>query len=353
MLQNRFKFTDRSINTLANEGYFWDTSLPKFGIYIGKRNKTFIALQGRNRKKLGHYPTTSLSDARTKAKAIFYGPQPKKAPEVKIKASEAITEYLSLIKIRTRTLNDYERLLNRHLLPTLGNYRLPSITATDILKITDALHHTPSEARHAHAAMQTFFNWCVPRHLKISPMYGLKSPAKPGKRFRILTSDEIKAVWHATSGYNLDHIIKICIATGMRRSEAAAIQPSWIKDNLLTIPAHISKNHQETDIPLTPLLADLITHAPFNRFNWARAKEAHDTSSSVQDYVLHDLRRTFRSKLSEWRCCDSDTAERLIGHKVGSDIQNIYDRWTYLPEKKEALEKYESHLRAILNIPTS
>lgn len=352
MLQNRFKFTDRSIDALDREGYYWDSSFPKLGLYVGKRNKTFITLQDRNRKVLGHYPVLSLARARDKIRAILYSPAPENAPQVKIKTSKAIDEYLSGLHIRSRTLRDYSRLLRRHLLSTLGAYSLSAITAIDILKITDNLRHVPSEARHAHAAMQTFFNWCIPRYIKISPMHGLRSPAKPGKRSRILSNDELKAVWHAVSGYDIDHIVKLCIATGMRRSEAAALHPAWIQGEILIIPPTISKNHDEIVLPITPLIMPLLALAPFSRFNWTRAKHAHDASSHVQNYTLHDLRRSMRSKLSEWRCCDSETAERLIGHRVGSEVQKIYDRWTYLPEKREALEKYHAHLQRVLNLTT-
>jgi len=44
--------------------------------------------------------------------------------------------------------------------------------------------------------------------------------------------------------------------------------------------------------------------------------------------------------------------ERLINHISGvtSDVEEIYDVWTYLPEMRKAVENYETHIRQVLRI---
>jgi hypothetical protein len=99
-----------------------------------------------------------------------------------ISLEHALEEYLRSLSTRTRTATEYERLLKRHFIPTLGHRRISEMVARDILAVTNKLLHAPTECRHAHVAMQTFLNWCVPRYLTASPMAGLKTPTKPSKR---------------------------------------------------------------------------------------------------------------------------------------------------------------------------
>jgi integrase len=140
-----------------------------------------------------------------------------------------------------------------------------------------------------------------------------------------------------------------------------------MQGDLLVIPKEHTKGKREHIIPLPSfshsLIASLPTQSPFvfsareeseTPFNgWSQSKRKLDKLSGISGWCLHDLRRTFRTKLSEWKCCDPDTAERLIGHKVGSEVSRIYDRYDRLPEKREAMVRYTAHLQLIIGHTTS
>jgi integrase len=71
----------------------------------------------------------------------------------------------------------------------------------------------------------------------------------------------------------------------------------------------------------------------------------------MDHWTIHDLRRTFRTGLSE---CDVDfeTAERIVGHltpATRNKTASIYDRYDYWPQKKAAMKKWEARLRTILD----
>ena len=134
------------------------------------------------------------------------------------------------------TKYEYERILTKHMLPAIGSKSLVDLSARDILAITDKLRHTPTECRPAHAAMSSFFGYCVPRYLPLSPMTGLKNPTKPKKRERVLSYSELALIWAKTATLSdFNSVARLCILLGLRRSEAAAIQPAWIADGLLTL----------------------------------------------------------------------------------------------------------------------
>ena len=68
----RRQFTELSIKSFPfAEGPqydVWDANLPRFGLRIGKRTKTFVLNAGKRRITLGRYGVISLKEARDEAK---------------------------------------------------------------------------------------------------------------------------------------------------------------------------------------------------------------------------------------------------------------------------------------------
>ena len=88
----------------------------------------------------------------------------------------------------------------------------------DILRITDGMLSTPSEANHAFTAARTMFRWATTRrYIPHSPMEGLKLPAKARPRSRVLTPQELRlafAYGRQTGVYG--QIVRLLILTGQR-----------------------------------------------------------------------------------------------------------------------------------------
>ena len=159
---------------------------------MGRRTKTFLVVRdGGCRIKIGCYPTTSLHDARKEAKRLLALAE---APRV---SSRTISTVVALFldsrtqSNRRATKLETERLLTRHLLPTLAETPITEVTTDQVTSIIDNLVDTPGTANHAYVAMQTFFNWCVARrYINQSPIAGIPRPAKLRKRDRVLTDAE-------------------------------------------------------------------------------------------------------------------------------------------------------------------
>lgn len=66
-------------------------------------------------------------------------------------------------------------------------------------------------------------------------------------------------------------------------------------------------------------------------------------------WTLHDLRRTARSLMSRAKV-PADHAERVLGHVIGG-VRETYDRYEYLDEKRDALEKLAGLIELILKPP--
>jgi Arm DNA-binding domain len=340
------KLTDLAIQRIPFQHpqiTYWDTLLPGFGVRVGSRSKTFVLVQGKARKRItiGRYPVMTLQKARDAARLKIANQTAALIETINI--GNAVDQYLKSISVKSRTHRDYTRLLNTYLLPALGSRHIEGITARDILAITDQLLDTPTECRHAHAAMQTFFNWCVPRFLNATPMSGLKTPTKPNHRDRILSDRELKRVWNAAAEMGkFGVVVRLIILTAARRGEISPFQTL----NGTTVTFHDTKNRTDHTLPITPYMHSLFGQLQYTN-GWSKNKAQLDEFSGVTDYVLHDLRRTTATNLIRLGT-DPFLVERILNHSMPT-LQKIYNRHDFTEAMREPLRKHEEWLLALVN----
>ena len=83
---------------------------------------------------------------------------------------------------------------------------------------------------------------------------------------------------------------------------------------------------------------------PVNEFS--KAKVQIYGMSGVTDWKFHDIRRTFATNLSKLGV-DRFLLHRIVNH-TDSGVTAIYDRYSYLEEKREALQKWADRLDDII-----
>ena len=363
--------TDVVVSRLTAPGIYYDETTPAFGVRIGKHRKAWVITKGADRQRItiGRYPAMSLAEARKEAKKRLAEDH---TPRTGLKFSEAYEEYKqTLATKRARTEKEYKRLIDKHFVPALGKKRLSELKYEDIVECVKGC--PPSEADHALAICRAFLRWCVKpprRFIAHSPLEGVEIKA-PKKRKRILKPAEIVTVWKAAARQAYPHgtIVQLLFLTGQRRGEIANLRWAWIdeKEQTITLPDWITKNKKEHTFPYDGMVAEILETIPrrnstdllFPSKNaddrplsgWSKYKK--DLSDGVPAWRLHDLRRTFRSTHGEIGT-PREIAERLINHAAGvqTDVEAIYDRWTYLPQMRAAAERYEQHLTELLARPT-
>jgi integrase len=92
---------------------------------------------------------------------------------------------------------------------------------------------------------------------------------------------------------------------------------------------------------------------------WSKHKKAFDARCGVYNWTLNDLRRTFATKLAELGVLPH-VIERLLNHRMGAisnytggvltDVAEVYNLASYLPEMRRATELWESKLGALLQL---
>jgi len=363
--------TDLSVKALrASDRYvtYWDTTTPGFGVRVGKRSKTWTVMRGRNRERLsiGQYGSISLSEARKEAHRLLSEvtdtPQPKPARKV---VKDARAEFLAdNYKDSTSRWPKVVKLLLEMHIKAIEHKQLADLTDGDIRRVLEKLRDRPSAQLHLYRTLRTFLTWCTRpprRYLQHSPMEGYPPPGRDRRGTRTLTDDELRSVWNA-SGNGTRQIIRLLILWGTRNGETCAIQRAWRRGDVLTIPGTHTKNSRDHGIPVLPLAAALLDARPeigdfyfsgrhstklaINPMSLNRILDEVQADSGTSGWQLRDIRRTFRSNMARLRV-PRDVCEVLINH-APPVLDEIYDRYDRLEEKREALQKYEDFLRELI-----
>jgi integrase len=94
---------------------------------------------------------------------------------------------------------------------------------------------------------------------------------------------------------------------------------------------------------------------PFSGFSKAKSAldrkiadlRRRESRPPMPAWVHHDLRRCARSLMSR-AGVPADIAERTLGHTI-QGVRGTYDKWHFLPEKTDALEKLAALVDRILH----
>jgi integrase len=373
------QLTDISIRSLKppakGQVTYWDKTVSGFGVRVSQGGtKAFVLMHGANRQRItiGKHPILSLAEARQEAKRLLAEHTLGKHRPVTITFDDAKDAFLEDNRQRNapRTVYDYQRLLNRHF--KFGKAHLSVITRHDVMRRIDKLSGTPSEQNYAFVTARTFFKWAVRSHyLDQSPLEGLSLPARIQSRERILTENELGAVYGASLAFPwpFGQIVSLLALTGQRRGEVSALRWEWInqEEKLITFPATATKNRRAHTIPYGGMAHVIISNLPEigeyvfpasrirNRttttFNgWSKSKSAFDkTLENLEPWTLHDIRRTFSSCLAA-HGAPIHVTEKILNHVSGSisGVAAIYNRHAYLDEMREAIATYEDFLAKLV-----
>ncbi|HRX61376.1 MAG TPA: tyrosine-type recombinase/integrase [Candidatus Competibacter sp.] len=386
------KFTDRAVLNLkpqADRYEVWEGT--GLGVRVSvKGRKSWVMVyrfQGKPRyTTLGTYPEMSVAqahEAHRKALAILeQGCDPgakvvqerreeRHAPTVATMAAEYLEKWA---KPRKRSWHADERILNKEILPQWGTCKARDIARRDVIALLDNIvERGPILANRTLALIRKLFNFAVDRAiLDLSPCVRVKAPALEKSRERVLMDDEIRAFWDgldkAAMAPGTRLALKLQLTTAQRKGEVALMRWDCLdwEAAMWTIPGENAKNGKVHCVPLSPLALDLLRQAkelaaesPWV-FPGPRYGGVKPIGDAVPDHALrralpalgladvtpHDLRRTAASHMTALG------VPRLVVSKILNHAERgvtaVYDRHSYDPEKRDALEKWARKLRSLL-----
>lgn len=312
--------------------------------------------------------------------------------------SDEIEPYLRNCKVQegngSRTLVDKRNVLTKKFSRVWAGRFLHDITKTDVKTVFKSYTNAGQfhSAIKAYRYIQHFFMYCVTEDLIInSPAASLPVPAKVKSRDRYLQEHEIQLLWPAAeaAGYPFGTITKLALLTAQRRNEVTQMQWHEINwsESYWEIPGTRTKNKRPTIVPLNSLALEILhqvrelqINAPqiitgptpprktttlgnlkpsifvfpslrnpkttFSGFSRAKAKLAANVDLP-DDWRLHDLRRTVTTLMGKLNI-DHHIKQKIINHSDAS-ATGIYDRFNYLPQKREAMRLWGEMINNIVS----
>lgn len=287
---------------------------------------------------------------------------------------------------KPRTYDEYERTINKRLLPRWKGRTIHSISRDEIVDyLAEVADATPVAANRVLAVLSAMMSWYQgQRGTKFtSPIVRGMAPTEETARDRILSDDELRLAWHvAGKTGTFGRIVRTLLLTGARKGEVAAMRHSQIgADGIWSLPGELTKNREPLHLPLSKDALDIIAAQPridaqdvvfsiggkAEFKNWghskadfdqcilrrvkaaARARGDHPAEvMQLPNWRLHDLRRTARSLMARAKV-RPDHAERVLNHKIGG-VEGTYDRHSYEDEKRDALDRLARLIRQIVDM---
>jgi integrase len=371
----------------------------------------------RRRLGLGQYPALGLAEARRKAtdahRAIAEGIDPSQTAKARQRAAEearsltlskAIDGYLAKAATTFKNARSDEirtRALRVHFAPLHGK----DVASFSSLDIADILRSLRSEtAIKAHTAIRAVFDFAAtvlephgvrisnpadPRRLKAvgwTPKPHSQNVPHPAVDWRQMPEvvDELGRLEGADAAC-LRFIIATCVrANTARLAKWRDIDPA---KNIWTVPRADLKDDKYRKasfvVPLNSLALDALKvtrrSSPYVFegsggqpirdkdlvYLVRRLRRRHDDwrdPHTKKPFTTHGFRASFKTWTREANINGRiaahipvrELAELVLGHRIGSDVEQAYDRSTLLDARREIMDLWSSHCRGakILQFPT-
>ena len=394
------RFSDRSIKALKHKAERYEVvELGRTGLAVRVAAKPstkkvwqylYRARKGgkstARRLKIGEYPAVGLKDARKRIadakRDVEHGHDPAedaKAERVAEKAaklvSEVVEKYLAN-RVRKKQTNaaDMERVFDRDVIPAIGKMKIKDVRRRHIVGIRDTIRGrgSPIMANRTLGLLSRFFGYAIEyEYVEDSPTYRVK-PSKEQPRDRTLAPSEVKTLWDGLEGsdaaVSLQLALKFLLVTGQRSAEVMrATWPEFDRDERLwELAAERVKARRPHVVPLTGVALDLLDEIQaqcddevylfpspmadqdaYARKALSTAVRRHLGGLGLETWVPHDLRRTVNTEMARLGI-SQNIVDRVQGRIEPGTGAKHYNRYSYLPEKKDALKKWADRLTVIL-----
>jgi len=339
---------------------------------------------GARRMTLGEAAALTAEKARAAAEKmrakVVLGEDPQGEKAQKRTASQftvraLVEEYLADKRgeLRAKTMRDTTTYLTGSYFKSLHGMLVEKVTRRDVAACLTRIkrEHSAIVAGAARAKLQAFFVWSLRQgyiNTGANPVIGTDMGKRVAPRERVLSDDELAAIWRACGDDDYGRIVKLLILTGARRAEVGGMawseinldgpQPTW------TLPSARSKNHRAHTLPLLPAALDIINAVPrmvsrdylfgvraSNGFaNWGEGKQALDRRTGIAaDWHLHDVRRSVATRMADIRVAPH-IIEQILNHQSGHKAgpAGIYNKSVYEREVRAALATWHDHIRALV-----
>ena len=344
----------------------------------------------RTKKKIGSYPSMALTQAREIFKRDF-ADVIQKGRNIKIATdarpgtvADLFEGYVAALKAAAKpSWKEAEKGLKK-IADTLGPNRLArEIEAEEIVELIRPIYErgARSMADHVRSYIHAAYSWGMksdndyrntsPRRFRIPFNPASDIPTEPKVQgTRWLSEDEFVQLYRwlecpdTPVHPSYPRAVQLIMLTGQRVEEIARLHVDQWDAAERIIDWSKTKNLQPHAVPVSSLAAELIDSIKPNEFGWY-FPSAKDPSKPVSHGTLYsfvwrqrdrgvipyatnrDLRRTFKT-LAGKAGVPKEIRDRLQNHALQDVSSKNYDRWSYMPEKRAGMARWDRFVRALL-----
>jgi integrase len=319
-------------------------------------------------------PPQALTKALKLAAQIELGGDPQGARHERrekdaAKLRKLVTDYLKAksASLRPNSLRAVKHYLELTLKPLHG-MAVDTVARKDISKIMLDVSQKSGAASAAgfRAALSAMFGWAMQMGLAESnPVIGSFNPPRAEDGDRVLTGEELAAIWNALEDDDYARIVRLLICSGCRREEIGRMAWAEFDDPVTptkwTLPKERAKNHRALTLPLSPLMRDVIASVPrvvgvdylfggskgFTQ--WHMRRRALDQKLTLKPWRVHDIRRSVATGMADLGIMPhiiEAILNHVSGHKGG--VAGIYNRSRYESQVFEAMQMWSDHIRSLI-----
>lgn len=264
----------------------------------------------------------------------------------------------------------YQRDESRHVrlgLEEMGvSYLRPeNIDTKHVRSLLERHHLAPATNRHRFGALSRFLEYLIDEeviHTNPAALIAKKRrPKPPPPRMSYYTAEQLKRLWQSES-LKPEYLryLRFMITTPLRADEGAAL--TWTQ--IIRSQSEIRLSHTETKnsahfvMPLTPLAFEILGHSkapqqvrvfqltkiPDAKMqSWSHFNKKVRKASRIEDFTLHDLRRTFSTLMAEQSDVSLDVIDGLLNHKQSETRGGVikhYQHAKLLDKRREAMQTW-------------
>jgi integrase len=334
----------------------------------GKKTWIVRARAGKSivNKKLGAYPAMRLAAARTAAGRLLEALARDGSTQAIDRTFGAVAEHwiANVAKPKNDSWRLQERRLELHILPHWRDRRIGDIRRADVRDLLDGIEGDVLPNR-VLTLIKTIFRYALSRDwIDSSPIEGIAKPKAETERDRVLSMEEVAAVWKAAGllGFPFGSFFRTLALTAQRRTEVATMR--WKDVDLeaatWTIPAKATKSDRAHLVPLSAPVVQILSALPklgaqvFSHdgktaiSGFAKPKGRVDAfmaaaGAKVGPWTLHDLRRTAATHMVRLGVSE-EVVGRVLNHAPQGVTAKVYALHSYAPEKRSALDRWAAEL---------
>ncbi len=363
-----------------------DGEIPGFGLRVTANDaRAFVltyTVEGRQRRlTIGTWPAWTATAARERAKElrrhIDSGQDPleeKRARREAPTVEELAKDYLERHAAKLKSGGILREYIDRDILPVWGKWKAEDVRRRDVIELVECkAQDTPIAGNMLLGVVRGLFNWAIEKDLlEQNPAFKVKPPAPKNARDRWLSEAEIRQFWTRLDSAAMESecraALRLILITAQRSGEVLSAERAEIDTDTgwWLIPAAKAKNKLQHGVPLSSLALDQIKK--LNPGRWLirsryTSKDAHTSVAGLSNalaanqqhfglarFTPHDLRRTAATHMTKTCGVPRFIVGQVLNHSE-KGVTAIYDRHSYDPEKKSALEKWDRELRRILGVP--